>query len=60
MQLYFLFIKSKGGPVDTSSVIPAVDLALEYVNNDSTILPDYNLAYTKGDSQVYVAVHAAV
>ena len=39
-----LFV-SRSGTVVYEGVLPAIDRALELVNNDSNILPDYVLGY---------------
>ena len=46
--LYFSFMLSSGSTVeqDTSGVAPAVDIALDAINNDSTVLNDYRLNYS--------------
>ena len=44
--LYFSYITTKTGDYVGSGAIPAVDLALEQINNDSSILPNYILQYT--------------
>ncbi len=51
------FIYSGSGQYITAGVQPAVELAIELVNNDSSILSNYtlNIAY-KGDSEVSIAV----
>lgn len=47
------FIYSGSGQYITAGVQPGVELAVNLVNNNSTLLPDYqlNISYT-GDSQV--------
>ena len=44
--LYFQLLVSQGREVDLSGYIPAVDLALSLINDNSTILPEYELKYT--------------
>ncbi len=46
--LYFSFMLSSGSTVeqDTSGVAPAVDIALDAINNDTTVLNDYRLNYS--------------
>ena len=45
--LYIAFFTSFGGAYVSSGAIPAVELALELINNSSTILPGYSLNYTE-------------
>ena len=42
---FMLMISKNGNSQDWSHFIPAVDLALDKINNDDTILPQYNLSY---------------
>ena len=44
--LYFQLIVSQSREVDVSGYIPAVDLALSLINDNSSILPEYELKYT--------------
>ena len=44
--LYFQLLVSQDREVDLSGYIPAVDLALSLINDNSTILPEYELKYT--------------
>ena len=44
--LYFSFITTMTGDFVASGAIPAVDLALEQINNRTDILPNYTLNYT--------------
>ena len=53
--LYFALIQSLGGPssqFDGSGSIAGVKVALERINNDTTLLPGYTLHYTLTDSKV--------
>ena len=52
--LTFMFVTSFGQfGLNTSSVVPAADLALEDINANPDILPGYNLVYDRvRDSQV--------
>ena len=43
--LYFMYITSFGESFNSSGTIPAVDLAVEAVNADPTLLPGYELRY---------------
>ena len=44
--LYFSFITALSGGSTSSGGIPIIDLALKQINNDSRLLPDYELRYT--------------
>ena len=52
--LYFSFITAHSDQYTALGAIPAVDLALQRINSDSTILPGYMLNYTTdvGNSMV--------
>ena len=50
--LFFGLLSSFGGIFLSSGYIPAVQIALDEINNDSSILPGYSLHYTLKDSQV--------
>ena len=53
LALNFPYITTKTGSFVASGAIPAVDLALELINNRSDILPNYTLQYTEiRDSEV--------
>ena len=45
--LYIAFFTSFGGDFLSSGVIPAVDLALELINENTSILQGYSLNYTR-------------
>ena len=45
--LYIQLLVSQSRKVDNSSYIPAVDLALSLINDNLSILPEYELKYTK-------------
>ena len=52
--LHFSFITALSGGSTSSGGIPIIDFALKEINNDSRVLPDYNLQYTTVlDSEVY-------
>ena len=38
---------------NSSGIIPAINLALEHVNANQSIMTNYTLEYTLGDSKVY-------
>ena len=52
--LYFSFVTAHSDQYTALGAIPAVDLALQRINSDSTILPGYLLNYTTdvGNSMV--------
>lgn len=50
--LYFTLIQSLGGQYNASGSVAGVKVALDRINNDSTLLPGYTLHYTFSDSQV--------
>ena len=57
--LYVALMMSFGGDYVSSGVIPGVQLALNQINNDSSMLPGYTLHYTLTDTQVIIVyVHA--
>ena len=45
VNLTFLYITSFGRSLNTSGAIPAAEMALEDINNNTNILPGYNLVY---------------
>ena len=50
--LYVAVMLSFGGDFISSGVIPAVQLALNQINSDPSMLPGYSLHYTLTDTQV--------
>ena len=51
--LHFALVLSFGGSVYQSiGVLPGVQMALDYINSEPSILPGYSLHYTLTDSQV--------
>ncbi len=50
--LYFGLMMSFGGTLKSSGVIPGVQIALDLVNNNQTVLKGYTLHYILYDSQV--------
>ena len=50
--LYFAVMFSFGGDYASIGVLPGVQIALDYINSELTILPGYSLHYTLTDSQV--------
>ena len=51
--LVFGLIMSFGGNFDSSGAVPGVRVALDRINNDTSLLPGYTLHYALSDSQVY-------
>ena len=43
---YALFTAGPTGGFDSSGAVPAIELAEEMINADSSILPGYSLTYT--------------
>ncbi len=50
--LYFGLMQSFGGGYDGRANVLGVQVALDQINNDSSMLPGYTLHYTLSDSQV--------
>ena len=50
--LYIALMMSFGGDFVSSGVIPGVQLAINQINSDPSILPGYSLHYTLLDTQV--------
>ena len=50
--LYIALMVSFGGGFVSSGVIPGVQLAINQINSDPSILPGYTLHYTLLDTQV--------
>ena len=53
--LFFSMIPSLGGPLvqfDGSGGVAGVQVALDWINNDTSLLPGYTLHYTLTDSKV--------
>lgn len=46
-KLYFSFITALTGDSTSNGGIPIIDYAIEEINNNSNILPNYSLHYTK-------------
>ena len=52
-RLYFSLMVSGAAGQNTSGVVPAVERALQDINNDSSVLPGYSLHFTRvTDTQV--------
>ena len=51
--LYFGLIQSfSASQIDGSGTVAGVNIALDRINNDCSLLPGYSLHYTVADSQV--------
>lgn len=50
--LYFSLIQAMTGPLATNGTVAGVKVALDRINNDSSLLPGYSLHYTLGDARV--------
>ena len=55
--LYIALMMSFGGDFVSSGAIPGVQLAINQINSDPSILPGYTLHYTLLDTQVYTQWH---
>ena len=53
----FFGVNITAGAWSSAALIPALEMALDHVNNDSSILADYQLKYVWRDSKV-IAKHA--
>ena len=54
--LVFGLIMSFGGYFDSSGAVPGVRVALDRINNDTSLLLGYSLHYALSDSKVYTAI----
>ena len=54
--LYIGLMMSFGGDYDSSSGVPGVQIALNQINSDPSMLPGYTLHYALTDSQVRLLV----
>jgi len=52
--LYFALLQSFGGVYNGSGSVAGLQVALDRINSDPTLLPGYSLHYTLTDSQVKV------
>ena len=50
--LFFALVQSFGREFNSSGNIAGIQVALDRINNDSSILPNHTLHYTLTDSQV--------
>jgi hypothetical protein len=53
--LYFALIQTLTGPVATNGTVAGVKVALDWINNDTSILQGYTLHYTLGDGKVKIS-----
>ena len=58
--LYFALMMSFGGDYRSSGTIPGVQVALDQINSDPTLLPGYQLHYTLTDSQVCARLYCVL
>ena len=61
--LHFALIMSLGGPLsqfDSSGTVAGVKVALDRINNDSSVLPGYTLHYIFTDAKVWLVVASCV
>ena len=58
--LVFGLIMSFGGNIDSSGAVPGVRVALDRINNDTSLLPGYTLHYALSDSRVSFKLIACV
>ena len=54
--LYFAHIQSLKGQFDSSGSLAGVKVALDRINNDSSLLPGYTLHYTLADCKVRLSI----
>ena len=52
IKLHFALMLSFGGDYTSIGALPGVQIALDYINSQPSILPGYSLHYTLTDSQV--------
>ena len=50
--LYFALLQSFGGQYNGSGAVAGLQVALDRINSDPTLLPGYSLHYTLTDTQV--------
>lgn len=50
--LHFALIKSNGSQFESFGAVAGAKVALDMINNDSSLLPGYTLHYTLADCQV--------
>lgn len=52
--LHFALVLSRGAQFNSFGAVAGVKLALDMINNDSSLLPGYTLHYTLDDCQVAI------
>ena len=52
-RLFYAVVLSFGGDYTSIGALPGVQIALDYINSEPSILPGYTLHYTLMDSQVW-------
>ena len=55
--LYFALMLSFGGDFKSIGALPGVQIALDYINSEPSLLPGYSLHYTLTDSQVGIYIN---
>ena len=58
--LFFSFLISFGGIYKSNGGLPGVQIALDEINRDESILPGYTLHYTLHDSNVSYQTYVAI
>ena len=51
--LFYAVVLSFGGDYTSIGALPGIQIALDYINTEPSILPGYTLHYTLMDSQVW-------
>ena len=54
--LTFLYLTGFTGLFLSSGSIPAVEMALEKINSDPSLLPEYKLQFVAKDAQVHISI----
>ena len=54
VSLYFALMQSFGGSYTSAGVIPGIEVALDEINSNRSVLPGYRLHYYLSDTQVSV------
>ena len=53
--LFYAAVFSFGGDYVSIAALPGIQIALDYINSEPSILPGYTLHYTLMDSQVFLS-----